>query len=273
MKAVIVAFVFLCATVKSEICRYEFIVPEEKCKPLGESVTNEDEPQSIMHSSSGNVNALGVKLDGIAESFGHELTKLEFDSRNTKEVTSALQTKLDGAKNSIAKLEGFMDEIKSWKETLGKDGLATSKLDNLQSKLMDLTSKIQTQATSQTSIFSSIQRQLAETATSIGKHDRDIESLKAVAQKVEEALEMMKSLKAMDIGEIGKRLQHMEEKVAQNSEPGDVIDQLKYALNLLQNQLLASDQQYRSLITTLSGTVTTLRSDMETLKRETAFRK
>lgn len=267
MKAVIVGLILLCISVKSEICRYEFIVPEEKCKPLGTSVS-EDEPHSIMHSSSGGVDALGEKLNGIAQSFGNELTKLEFDSRSTKEVTMALQTKLHAVKESIAKLEGFMDEIKSWKETVRTGGDANPKLERLQTQLMDMASKIHSQSTSQSAIFSSIQKQLAETATSIGKHARDIEFLKETATKIHGVGEKIEALNGVNLKNIGERVSKMEEKMAQNTEPGDVIDQLKYALNLLQNQLLASDQQYRSLITTLSGTVSSLRSDIESLKRD-----
>ncbi|CAC5401288.1 unnamed protein product [Mytilus coruscus] len=251
------------------MCRYEFVVPDKNCKNIGTPVSAEDEPHSIMHMQSG-IDTTNARLNALTEVFSGQFTKLNTDSKDLKEVTKEMQSKLDSTRESIARLEGFMDEVKSWKSSLSEGSIP--KLDNLQSQLLDIAAKFQSQSSVQTSIYSSLQRQLAETVASIGRHARDIDALKDTVKTVESLKTEVATISEQSRGSpanmqnIESRLGSLEEKIDQSSPHGGSMNEMKVAINLLQRQFLDETRNYRTYILNLNGSVNKLQSEMEALK-------
>lgn len=181
-----------------------------------------------------------------------------------------MQSKLDSTRESIARLEGFMDEVKSWKSSLSEG--SSPKLANLQSQMLDIAAKFQSQSSVQTSIYSSLQRQLAETVASIGRHARDIDALKDTVKTVESLKTKIDIISEQSRGSpaymqnIESRLGSLEEKIYQSSPHGGSMNEMKAAINLLQRQFLDETRNYRTYILNLNGSVNKLQSEMEALK-------
>lgn len=253
----------------TEMCRYEFVVPDKNCKNIGTPVSAEDEPHSIMHMQHG-IDSTNARLNTITEVFSGQFTKLTTESKDLKDLTREMQSKLDSTRESIARLEGFMDEVKSWKSSMSEG--SSPKLATLQSQMLDIAAKFQSQSSVQKSIYGSLQRQLADTVASIGKHSRDIDALKETAKSVENLKTKVDTISEQsrgspaDLQNIESRLGSLEEKIDQSSPSGDSMNEMKVAINFLQRQFLDETRNYRSYIVSLNGSVNKLQSDMEALK-------
>ncbi|VDI25558.1 Hypothetical predicted protein [Mytilus galloprovincialis] len=262
-------FIVLFFGTNAEMCKYEFVVPDNNCKSIGTPVSAEDEPHSIMHMQTG-IDTTNARLNSITEVFSGQFTKLTSDSKDLKEVTKQMKTKLDSTRESIARLEGFMDEVKSWKSSLSEG--SSPKLATLQSQMLDIAAKFQSQSSVQTSIYSSLQRQLAETVTSIGRHARDIDNLKDTVKTVESLKTKVDTISEQSRGSpanlqnIEGRLGSLEEKIDLSLPRGNSVNEMKVAINLIQRQFLDETRTYRTYILNLNGSLNKLQSEMEALK-------
>lgn len=255
--------------VHAEQCKYEFIVPEGNCRQ-NPTLNSEDEqiPTSIMHMQS-NLQTVNARFNSMVERFRKEMNSLDADSKDVKEVTKELQSQLDAVQGKLTEFKGIKDDVKNLKESLidATDSLGPQ-LSRLKDKMIDFGTKLQSQSTSQSSIYSSVQRQLAETASSIGKQSHDIEKLKQSADTVQELVKQVATISQERPGssDIKSRIESIEDKL-KDSTDNDIINRLKSAVNMLQSELLATAHQSRGKIVNLEGIVNSLRSEMEVLKR------
>ena len=77
----------------------------------------DDEPKSIMNVQS-NVEITNERLNAMSEIMMQELTKLDAESKNTQEVTRALESRLEAAQKNVEKLDSLMNEVKQMKALL-----------------------------------------------------------------------------------------------------------------------------------------------------------
>lgn len=255
--------------VHAEQCKYEFIVPEGNCRQ-NPTLNSEDEqiPVSIMHMQS-NLQMVNARFNSMVAGFKNEMTTLDADSKHVKEVTKELQSQLDAVQGKLTEFKGLKDDVRTLKESLtAATGSLGPQLSRLKDKMIDFAAKFQSQSTAQSSIYSSIQRQLAETASSIGKQSQDIEKMKHSAETVQELVKQVAAISQERPGssDIKSRIDSIEDKL-KDSTDNDVINRLKSAVNMLQSELLASARQSRGKIINLEGIVNSLRSEMEVLKR------